>query len=128
MSHNITHVTCVALRATMRAVDVDEFLDEPELPELNFLLAVGKEARLKLRAGQPAAPIALVNFWWSGGRSGELYGSLLLKKICPKIRGRVEAVFDWDDGKRSGLIVEDRLITHCRVEMTLVPIVDKKET
>jgi len=122
MSNNIEFVDVIDLDASMRAADVDKFLDEHEsdLPEDCFLFEMAKQSRVALRKGNIDEMVPIDEFQWCGTSSGFTY-EFLVKYVCPKIKGRVEVVFNWEGGERSGFICVDGVVHECDVEIVLKP-------
>lgn len=117
MSTNINNVKVIALDAKIAEKDLREFRREGRrsgIAEINFLdEANGKE---------PDADgfVRLRGFDWSGEFSGRTYETLV-REIAPKIVGRVDAVFVWETGDLTGLVIEDGDVAECDVALKLVP-------
>lgn len=149
MSYNVTNVDAKVLDAWMTPEDVVQLANRTDdLPESHFLEAMLPVATKALERGEDCAKcsvtcnvgarfcsgcgakfaerladqpvrIPLESFWWHGEGSGHSY-DFLKDVVCPKIHGRVEAIFTWEGGDSFGVIVKDGTVTECRVEQKLV--------
>jgi hypothetical protein len=105
------------------AKDVARLLSEryeSDLPESHFLQ--------DLEGVEPDADgyVPIKDLYYSGEGSGRAY-PFLLKKVLPKTRGTLEAVYYWEGGdSMSGLMVEDGVVTECEVEVRLVKPAPKR--
>ena len=58
---------------------------------------------------------------WSGDFSGASYEDVLIKKVLPCTKGKIECVMSWEGGDSfTGLQVIDGVVTECDVEFKLV--------
>lgn len=121
MSYNVDHVDEVVLEAFMEAKTVLRFLEnDSALAEINFLQDMETEAQAAVDAKDPKRLIALPNFNWCSSWSGNGMDHLK-KKIIPKIKGTVEAIFIWEGGNSmDGLLIKDGKFKECGVKLELV--------
>jgi len=121
VSTYITDVDPITLDARMRARDIITLDYFEALPECCFIREHLDAAMKALAAGEPDKHIQLLSFEWTQTGSAMHYESLLIKKIGPKIMGKVEAIFTWEEGEwQTGLIIEDGKVTECEVERKLL--------
>lgn len=120
MSCNIDSVDTIVLEAFMKASDIFLILKEDELPESNFLDDLSDAAYAAFEEKDYERLVPLENFNWCHTRSGNSY-EYLQETVIPKIIGRVEAIFIWEDGNSvDGIAVKDGEFVECEVEQRLL--------
>jgi hypothetical protein len=80
---------------------------EDDLPEICFLEDMLEEAQDAMDEKDLGRPIDLPNLDWAGIGSSSGVIDVLLKKIAPHIRGRIEAVLLYDSGDMQGVAIEN---------------------
>lgn len=122
MSYNVDSTEVTRNDASMEARDVITLSEalEGELPEIHFLEDMIDDAQRALLAGEPARLIPLPNLHWSGEGSGHAVKDVLVARIAPRVRGRIDAIFTWEGGDSfSGLVIRDGKSHECKVERRL---------
>lgn len=116
MSTNIDHTETPVLEAAIHVKDLKKLQKkyEDELPEGCFLNDLDAEDADK------DGYVRLRSFDWYGQFSGTSH-DMLVKKIAPKIKGDVEAIFTWEGGEfLTGLLIKDGKVAECEIEQRLV--------
>lgn len=120
MSYNVDSVNEIVLNATMRADHVLSLLEKDEHPEICFLYDMEDAAVTAKEEKDPKREIPLPNFSWCSTGSGRSM-DFLTKKVIPKIKGEIEAIFIWEGGDAiDGLLVKNGKCVRVDVEQRLI--------
>lgn len=106
MSNNISDVQVLSSTVKMKYSDIAKLVSKLDLPEICFL------SDIEIKNGSGSHPIK--DFDWVGMGSANLFYQLT-DEVIPKMTGKAELIFTWEDGSQSGLYIEDGKSEECQV-------------